>query len=126
MLPERFILRGMNGEPKQSLNIAVTGMLTIAPDQLGQLLGRLPTATPPALASSLPAVRLPKELEDEGKLPRLAFTMKETAEILGVSYITVHRLIQRGLLKSSLALRHKIISKAEIERFLKETSESVF
>jgi predicted site-specific integrase-resolvase len=52
--------------------------------------------------------------------------MKETAEMLGVSYITVHRLILRGLLRSSLASRKKIISKIEIERFLKETSRSIF
>jgi hypothetical protein len=32
-----------------------------------------------------------------------------------------HRPIQQGLLKPSLALRHKIIPKFEIERFLKET-----
>jgi hypothetical protein len=36
-------------------------------------------------------------------LPRLAYTMQETADILGVSYITVHRLLKRGLLKSSTA-----------------------
>lgn len=51
-------------------------------------------------------------------LPRLAFTMAETAEVLGISYISVHRLIKRGLLRSSTALRHKVISRAEIERFL--------
>ena len=49
--------------------------------------------------------------------------MRETAEILGISYITVHRLLQRGLLRSSKALRCKIISKAEIERFLRQTVE---
>ncbi|MGZ5529248.1 MAG: helix-turn-helix domain-containing protein [Limisphaerales bacterium] len=48
--------------------------------------------------------------------------MRETAEVLGVSYITVHRLLQRGLLRSSGAVRHKIIARTEIERFLKETS----
>jgi excisionase family DNA binding protein len=47
--------------------------------------------------------------------------MKETAEILGVSYITVHRLLRRGLLKSCTALRHKRIPATEIERFLKAT-----
>jgi len=52
--------------------------------------------------------------------------MKETAEILGISYMTVHRLIQRGLLRSSSALRCKIISKIEIDRFLKETSRSLY
>jgi len=57
------------------------------------------------------------------KLPRLAYTMQETADILGVSYITVHRLLKRGLLKSSTALRHKLIPASEIERFLESTLE---
>lgn len=56
-------------------------------------------------------------------LPRLAYTMEETAKILGVSYITVHRLLKRGLLRSSSALRHKLIPGSEIERFLKSTLE---
>lgn len=47
--------------------------------------------------------------------------MRETAEILGISYITVHRLLKRGLLKNSQAVRTKIIPVTEIERFLKET-----
>jgi hypothetical protein len=42
---------------------------------------------------------------------RMTFSMKETAEILGVSYATVWRLFQRGLLKSSNALRAKRIPK---------------
>lgn len=54
-------------------------------------------------------------------LPRLAYTMEETAHILGVSYITVHRLLKRGKLRSSTAIRHKLIPHAEIERFLKST-----
>ncbi|HTX20918.1 MAG TPA: helix-turn-helix domain-containing protein [Candidatus Aquilonibacter sp.] len=58
---------------------------------------------------------------ENSKNKRLAYTMRETAEILGVSYITVHRLIKRGLLKNSQALRNKIIPATEIERFLKET-----
>jgi len=56
-------------------------------------------------------------------LPRRAYTMRETADILGVSYITVHRLLKRGLLKCSSALRHKLIPASEIERFLKDTLE---
>jgi excisionase family DNA binding protein len=55
-------------------------------------------------------------------LPRLAYSMQEVASILGVSYITVHRLIARGLLKSSSALRHKLIPLSEVERFLKATT----
>lgn len=52
------------------------------------------------------------------KLPRLAFSLQETADMLGLSYITVYRLVQRGKLKSSGPLRTKLITKAEIDRFL--------
>jgi len=54
-------------------------------------------------------------------LPRLAYTMRETAAILGVSYITVHRLLKRGKLRASDAIRNKVIPLTEIERFLKES-----
>lgn len=47
--------------------------------------------------------------------------MLETAEILGVSYISVHRLTKRGLLRPSRALRRMIFSGEEIDRFLRET-----
>ena len=40
----------------------------------------------------------PEEKSDNtSELPRLAYTMEETAKILGVSYITIHRLLKRGL-----------------------------
>lgn len=61
----------------------------------------------------------------QAPLPRLAYTMQETANMLGVSYISVHRLLQRGLLKSSSALRHKMIPMREIQRFLNDTTEGV-
>jgi len=54
-------------------------------------------------------------------LPRLAYTMRETAEILGVSYITVYRLLKRGKLRASDALRNKVIPRTEIERFLRDS-----
>ena len=54
-------------------------------------------------------------------LPKLAYSMKETAEVLGVNYFTVQRLVKRGLLRSSTALRHKLIPVSEIERFLRTT-----
>jgi excisionase family DNA binding protein len=55
-------------------------------------------------------------------LPRAAYSMKESAEILGVSYITIVRLVKRGLLRSSSALRNKLIPATEISRFLTETT----
>jgi hypothetical protein len=55
-------------------------------------------------------------------LPRLAYTMRETAQLLGCNYQTVFRLSKRGLLRSSSALRTKMFPVVEIERFLRDTS----
>jgi hypothetical protein len=55
-------------------------------------------------------------------LPRKAYSLKEAAQILGISYISAFRLVQRGLLRSSSALRTKIIPATELDRFLKETT----
>jgi hypothetical protein len=60
---------------------------------------------------------------DQSPLPKLAYSMEETSQVLGVSYITVHRLLKRGLLRSSSALRHKLIPITEIERFLRVTTK---
>lgn len=54
----------------------------------------------------------------------MGYTVKQTAELLGVGNETVYRLLKRGLLRSSSALRTKVIPRTEIERFLKETTRS--
>lgn len=56
------------------------------------------------------------------RTPRMAFSVMETAEALGVSEKTVRRLVARRLLNPSRALRHLLISKKEVERFLEETA----
>ena len=56
------------------------------------------------------------------RTPRLAFSVRETADALGVSEKTVRRLVARRLLNPSRALRHLLISKKEVERFLADTS----
>jgi predicted site-specific integrase-resolvase len=53
-------------------------------------------------------------------LQRDAFTLKETAEKLGISYMSAFRLVRRGLLKPCVALRIKLISQREIDRFLRD------
>jgi len=83
-------------------------------------LGPEPTNDSTTTAVAVPN-RNPKSFDPGPALPRLAYTMKETAFVLGVSYITVHRLVKRGQLKSSRALRHKLIPVSEIEKFLKST-----
>jgi len=58
-------------------------------------------------------------------IPKLALTRVEAAEALGLTPVTVDRLAKRGLLRPSRATRRPLYSVTEIERFLKETSESI-
>lgn len=58
--------------------------------------------------------------ESNRALQRDAFTMKETAAKLGISYMSVFRLAKRGFLKPCVAMRIKLFSQREIDRFLKE------
>ena len=55
-------------------------------------------------------------------LPQLVYTVEETASILKVSNKSVYRLIDRGLLKASNALRHLRITHKSLEEFLAKTS----
>jgi Helix-turn-helix domain len=65
-----------------------------------------------------------KEKQDEDRSAlrlqdRGAFKIREAAIYLGgVSQITVRRLIARGLIKRHPALRHIVIAKSELDRFL--------
>ena len=53
--------------------------------------------------------------------PKGALKIKDAARYLGgVSTITVRRLIKRGLIKPSRALRHILIPIGELDRFLAE------
>ena len=56
---------------------------------------------------------------------KLALTRVEAADALDVSPATLDRLVKRGLLRPSRALRRPLFSIAEIERFLRETSTPV-
>jgi predicted site-specific integrase-resolvase len=60
---------------------------------------------------------------NKAALPRMAYSLKETAQVLGVAYLTAWRLTRRGLLKSSGSLGKKLIPITEIERFLKDTTK---
>lgn len=69
-----------------------------------------PTTTPPQGFTEKQAPVVTKQ--------RLAYTMKQLCEELGLSPVTVYRLEQRGLIKSLPAVRRKIYSHAEVERLL--------
>ena len=57
--------------------------------------------------------------------PKLALTRVEAADALDVSPATLDRLVKRGLLRPSRALRRPLFAIAEIERFLREKSTSL-
>jgi hypothetical protein len=97
--------------------IQFNGQISISRHSLKMLLPELRPENPTIFPSSPGQINFP----ENSKNKRLAYTMRETSEIFGVSYVTVHRLIKRGLLKNLKALRHKIIPAMEIERFLKES-----
>ena len=51
---------------------------------------------------------------------RLAYSVQEAADLLGVDYFSVYRLIQRGKLRACRALRGKLlVSRTELLRLLK-------
>jgi excisionase family DNA binding protein len=57
--------------------------------------------------------------EQQPRPERIAYSIHEAAEMLGVDYFSVYRLIQRGKLKACRALRGKfLISKTELFRLL--------
>jgi excisionase family DNA binding protein len=113
----------MNNEPNRTINIKFAGELTIQKSDLKNFLAR--NMAPTVVQAQ---AENPKQvaIQTTDGLPRLAFTIKETADMLGVAPQTIYRFIRRGLLKSSFASRKIIISKVEIERFLKETSRSQY
>ena len=50
---------------------------------------------------------------------RLAYSIQEAADLLGVNYFSVYRLIQRGKLKVCRALRGKLlVARAELLKLL--------
>ena len=58
-------------------------------------------------------------------VPKLALTRVEAAEALGLTPVTIDRLAKRGLLRPSRATRRPLYSIEEIERFLRDTSQSI-
>jgi hypothetical protein len=56
------------------------------------------------------------------RVGRVFYSAAEVGEMFGISNKSVYRLLDRGLLKSSNALRHKRISRASIDEFIAKTT----
>ena len=62
----------------------------------------------------------PKTDESQPATERLAYSIQEAADLLGVNYFSVYRLIQRRKLKVCRALRGKLlVPRAELLKLLK-------
>ena len=60
------------------------------------------------------------KIEETPAPERLAYSIQESADLLGVNYFSVYRLIQRGKLKACRALRGKLlVPRAELLKLLK-------
>ncbi len=58
--------------------------------------------------------------ESDQEEERLAYSVQEAADLLGVDYFSVYRLIQRGKLRACRALRGKLlVPRSELLRLLK-------
>ncbi|HEV2328525.1 MAG TPA: helix-turn-helix domain-containing protein [Verrucomicrobiae bacterium] len=58
-------------------------------------------------------------LEEGPEKERLAYTLLEVADMIGVDYLSVYRLIQRKKLKACRALRGKfLVTRTELLRML--------
>jgi hypothetical protein len=93
------------------ITITLTGHIEIDRDSLLRSIAQLLKDTTPTSSTSISAEQTANE-------ERLAYTVAETAKLIGVSSITVYRLIYIGLLRPNKSLRCKIISRKEIDRFL--------
>ena len=117
-----------NGAPAdgQPAQLTLPGAAGLAPeaDAEAKVLARIESAK--KIIRTHPEVSFEEAMMQLNPLPRAAYTLKETAKILGLSYISVFRLTQRRdendrpLLKCSTALPgRKLIPTREIEAFLK-------
>lgn len=63
---------------------------------------------------------IPKPTETPTTDERLAYSVQEAADLLGVHYFSVYRLVQNGKLKACRALRGKLlVPRTELLRLLK-------
>ena len=73
-----------------------------------------------AAGASLSSPANTLKLIEPPQTERLAYSIQEAADLLGVNYFSVYRLVQRGKLKACRALRGKLlVPRTELLRLLK-------
>jgi hypothetical protein len=110
----------MKTDSNDTFTIALSGTFTIAREELESVLINL-IVQGRDVQPNVEVVQTKPTAKSSGHYSASHFRW-ESADILGVCYDTVRRLVQRGLLKCWTAMRHKKIPNFEIEGFLKETT----
>jgi hypothetical protein len=104
-------------ESNSPITINFTGTITIPANDLKAVFETVAKETLIASFSPQP----PAQLQEMIVPKKLMYTMKDVAQLLSMSPISVYRLIQRGLLQSSSASRYKLIPAGSIEKFIKNS-----
>jgi excisionase family DNA binding protein len=89
-----------------------------------KLFSKLNSFTPANAVNASRHPMKPNENNQSSRTPekeRLAYSIQEAADMFGVDYFSVYRLIQRGKLKACRALREKfLIARSELLRLANE------
>jgi hypothetical protein len=64
---------------------------------------------------------IPNKIHDSTASMQISFTRRQAAAMLGISVESLDRLVVRGLIKPSRALRKPLFTRDELERFLGDT-----
>jgi len=94
-----------------------TGSITIPGHELKAI---FETAAKEALIQNL-SPQPPAQPQETIVPKKLMYKVQDVAQLLSMCPKSVHRLLQRGLLKASLASRHKLIPATSIEKFIKNS-----
>jgi excisionase family DNA binding protein len=123
LIPARKYKRScerQNTRMNENTTIQLNVTIQMRPEQLTPILDLIAQRLSEVVLTGSTSVRKQDACSAVSK-EKLAFSVNEAAELLGICPQTVYRLISRGLLKSSDALRTKLIPRAELENFLKKS-----
>ena len=103
--------------PRTQLSGAVNGSPVRVKASAGWL--GVTDAAQPIPGTQAGDMRMPLNTIEPSK--RIFLSVEEVAQLFGLSKKTVYRLLDRGLLRSSNAVRHKMILKASVDEFVAKT-----
>lgn len=106
---------------RHSLRAALGSALTNANDDAEAVLRRR-IESAKRIIRDHPEMSFNEAMLELTPLPRLAYSLKDAAKTLGISYISMYRLYQRGRIRVNKELPgHVLVPASELIRFLDQT-----